>query len=56
MKSTITTVPQKPEFKPRTVLGKKLWARRQSYIARGGKLLDWDGLERELAKRKGKAR
>lgn len=42
-------------FKPKTVFGKRLWALRQKYIAEGGKLLDWDELEAEVALRKGRA-
>jgi hypothetical protein len=42
-------------FKPKTVLGKRLWALRQKYIAEGGKLLDWDELEKEVALRKGQS-
>jgi len=55
MKNSVATMPEKLKFRPRTELGKRLWARRQGYIANGGKLLGWDELDRELAERKGRA-
>ena len=56
MKNSTAAISEKPKFRPRTELGKKLWARRQSYIANGGKLITWDELDRELAERKGRAK
>ncbi len=44
-----------PRYVPKTLLGKRLWALRQKYIAGGGKLLDWDELEAEIARSKGQA-
>ena len=40
-------------YAPKTHLGQRLWAWRQKYVADGGKLLDWDELEKEVALRKG---
>jgi len=56
MKNSTAPVSEKPKFMPRTELGKRLWARRQAYIASGGKLINWDELDRELAERKGRAK
>lgn len=40
-------------YQPKTPLGKKLWAIRQKAIASGMSLLDWSGIEKEIAERKG---
>lgn len=41
-------------FQPKTELGKKLWELRQKAIAAGKiKFLDWDGIEQEIAQRRG---
>ncbi len=40
-------------FRPRTTLGKRLWDIRARIVASGEKLLDWDEVEQELAKRRG---
>lgn len=37
----------------RTALGKRLWQLRRRIIASGATLLDWDGVEREVRKRRG---
>lgn len=42
-------------FRPRTELGRRLWAIRQEIIASGTALLDWEGIQRELAERRGEA-
>lgn len=53
-KKTHTDHPESAtDFKPKTALGKRLWALRQKYIAEGGELLNWDELEKEVALRKG---
>ncbi len=42
-------------YQPKTELGKKLWEIRQKNIADPNvKLLDWDGIEAELAKIRGR--
>jgi len=40
------------EFKPKTELGKRLWAIRQRAIAEGMKLLNADELEKEILERR----
>ncbi len=40
-------------YEPRTPLGKKLIALRRAYIEEGGELLDWEGIQREVAERRG---
>ncbi len=40
-------------YMPKTPLGKNLWALRQKYISEGGRLIDWEELEKEVALRKG---
>jgi hypothetical protein len=44
---------QKEEFHPRSPLGRELWEIRQRVVESGEPLLDWEGLERELAERRG---
>lgn len=41
------------EFQPRTPLGRRLWELRKQIVASGEPLLDWDGIEREVAERRG---
>jgi hypothetical protein len=41
------------EFQPRTPLGRELWEIRQRVLESGEPLLDWEGLEREIAERRG---
>jgi hypothetical protein len=40
------------DFKPKTELGKKLWAARKRIVASGEELLDWDGVHREVMSRR----
>ena len=40
-------------FVPRTALGKKLLAIRSEIVAKGEPLLDRDGIEKEVAERRG---
>jgi hypothetical protein len=41
-------------YHPKTELGKKLWQIRNQAIAEGKiKLLDWEGIEQEIAQRRG---
>lgn len=42
-----------PEYVPRTPLGQRLWQIRQEVLQSGESLLDWDGVEREVAERRG---
>jgi len=44
---------ERPAWKPKTALGRKLAALRKSYIAAGGELLDADGIEVERRERRG---
>lgn len=45
---------QESSYQPKTELGKKLWQIRNKAIAEGKiKLLDWEGIEREIAERRG---
>lgn len=41
------------EFVARTELARKLWEIRKRIVASGVPLLDWDGIEREKAERRG---
>ena len=41
------------EYRPRTALGRRLARIRKRIVAAGEPLLDWDGVERELADRRG---
>ncbi|MDR2127769.1 MAG: hypothetical protein LBP52_01685 [Burkholderiaceae bacterium] len=41
------------EYQPRTAFGQRLMALRRAYLEEGGKLLDEDGLEDELRRRRG---
>lgn len=43
----------KEEFKPRTPLGRELWELRKRIVASGEPLLDAEGIEREVAERRG---
>lgn len=47
------TVPVEEEFQPRTPLGRRLWELRKQIVASGEPLLDRDGIEREVAERRG---
>ena len=38
---------------PQTPLGKRLWQIRQRIVDSGEPLLDWEGIEREVAERRG---
>jgi len=40
-------------YVPRTPLGKKLVELRRAYLEEGGELLDWEGIRREVAERRG---
>lgn len=40
-------------FEPRTPLGRRLLAIRKRIVASGASLLDWDGVDREVAQRRG---
>ncbi len=40
-------------YVPRTPLGKKLVELRRAHIEAGGELLDWEGIQREVAERRG---
>ncbi len=40
-------------YVPRTPLGRKLVELRRAHIESGGELLDWQGIEREVAERRG---
>jgi len=40
-------------YVPRTPLGRKLVELRRAYVEEGGELLDWEGIEREVAERRG---
>ncbi len=41
------------EYVPQTSLGQRLWQIRQRIVESGEPLLDWDGIEREVAERRG---
>lgn len=45
--------PMTPEEKFRAELGQLQWEARQEYLRAGDPPLDWDGLEREIAERRG---
>lgn len=50
----VSAVPQDTvTFKPKTPLGKRLWELRAKIIASGEPLLDWEGVAREVAERRG---
>jgi hypothetical protein len=52
-----TLVPAESEYRPRTQLGRRLWELRQQILAEGNvELLDWDGVARELAERRGESK
>jgi len=42
------------QYTPRTPLGKKLLEIRQRIVASGRPLLDWDDIDREIAKQRGR--
>jgi hypothetical protein len=44
-----------PNSAPRTRLGAQLRKIRSAIVASGAELLDWDALDREVAKRRGEA-
>ena len=46
---------RKPDFVPRTDLGRRLWRIRQRILASGQPLLDLDGIESESRDRRGEA-
>jgi len=48
-------VMREAEHVPQTPLGRRLWQIRQRIVESGGPLLDWDGIEREVAERRGGA-
>lgn len=52
-KPPLTSPKVSGEFIPVTDLGKRLMKIRKKYIAEGGKLFDWDGIEREVRDRRG---
>jgi len=41
------------DFQPRSEFARRLWEIRLQIEAKGGDFLDWDGLEREVAERRG---
>jgi len=48
------SIPSQPSYEPKTELGKKLWQIRTQAIAAGKiELLDWEGIEKEIAERRG---
>lgn len=44
------------EYVPQSPLGQRLWQIRQRIVESGEPLLDWDGIEREVAERRGGSR
>jgi len=52
-KENLKALEEASAYKPRTRLGKELWEIRKKIIASGEPLLDWDGIEKEVAKRRG---
>jgi Na+/citrate or Na+/malate symporter len=54
-KENLKALEEASSYKPKTQLGKELWEIRKKIIAAGEPLLDWDGIEREIAKRRGRA-
>jgi hypothetical protein len=49
--------PLEAEYHPRTALGKRLWELRQQILTdEDVELLDWRGMERELAERRGESK
>jgi len=49
--------PPEAEYHPRTPLGKRLWELRQQILADDKvELLDWSGVERELAELRGESK
>ena len=42
-----------PEFEPKTDFERLLWEARSEFLLSGDPMLDWDGLEREIAERRG---
>ena len=50
----VIDVPDAPEeFRPRSEFARLLWEIRLRIEAQGGDFLDWEGLEREVAERRG---
>lgn len=49
----VARYPEKPPFEFKTDLARRLWELRQQNIMAGAELLDWDGLNREMARRRG---
>ena len=47
---------QETDYVPQTPLGQRLWQIRQRIVRSGEPLLDWDGIEREVAERRGGSR
>jgi hypothetical protein len=41
------------DFRPQTEFARQLWELRLQIEAKGGDFLDWEGLEREVAERRG---
>lgn len=52
---SILSNPPEEEFHPRTPLGRRLWEIRKRIVESGEPLLDREGLEREIAERRGGA-
>lgn len=59
---TMTTKPERPlrdddpylwDLEPQTDLGRLLLECRRELVAKGEPLLDWEGIEREVAERRG---
>lgn len=50
---SILSNPIGEEFHPRTPLGRRLWEVRKRIVESGEPLLDQEGLEREVAERRG---
>jgi hypothetical protein len=44
------------EYVPQTPLGRRLWQIRRRIVESGEPLLDWEGIEREVAERRGGSR
>jgi hypothetical protein len=47
------TASLEPEFEPKTDLERLLWEARREFLLSGDPMLDADGLEREIAERRG---
>lgn len=44
---------QSSEYKPKTLLGKRLWKLREKIMATGEPLLSWEEVEQEIGRRRG---